>query len=210
MLTVITPALSYRLTSEVRARDQLQLSVEAVPGPYLLDLIDAASFAIANHCNRAFARETVTETVRPCGSGPLILSRAPVVGDVAVLLDGNAVTPDTMECNRSAGLLYRLDGWRRSPWYGRSAVVTYTAGWILPEDSAFGTALPADRLPADVEQACLTLVAARIAGRGRDPMLRSESTEGVGSASYIATADMGAMPPQATAALAPYLRMGFA
>jgi hypothetical protein len=209
VLTVVTPAASYRLTSEIRARDHLQLGAE-VASPYLLALIDAASAAIGNHCNRIFARETVAETLRPCGSGPFILSRAPVIGDVAVLLDGNALALDAVECHRTAGLLYRLDGWGRSPWYGRSAVVTYTAGWLLPESQAFGTAAAADRLPADVEQACLTLLAARLAARGRDPMLRSENTEGVGSASYIATADMGAMPPQTTALLAPYLRMGFA
>ncbi|MFH5927075.1 hypothetical protein [Roseomonas xinghualingensis] len=204
MITIVTPAVSARLTSETRAHERLALPVEVAVAPYLKGFIDAASAAIVGYCGRSFARETVTETVRSLGSGPIILSRSPIVGNVSVLLDGAAVAPADLECDRSSGLLYHLQRSYIVGWRGRGAAVTYTTGWIVPEDPAYATAAPADRLPADVEQACLILVGAYIASVGRDPMLRSESTDGVGSASYIATADMGALPPQAAALLAPY------
>ena len=199
MLTVITPATSRLLTTVPAARDLLGLGDE-VDEIYLRDLIAQASAAIVSHCRRPFARETVRETFRPRASAPLILSRSPVLGAATVTLDGAALDASVLDLDPESGLLHRVDGLGlRTCWSGYGAAVEYTAGWLLPGQDGRD-------LPPDVEQACLTIVAARHAGRGRDPMQRSRSVEGVGSSSWIAAADMGALPPQATDLLAPYRR----
>jgi len=199
MLTVVTPAASRLLTTIPAARDHLQLGDE-VDDIYLGELIAQASASIVSYCRRPFARETVRETFRPRGATPLILDRTPVQGAVSATVAGQALDATTIEINPLSGLLYRLDGTARwTAWSCDATAVEYTGGYALPGQ-------PDRDLPADVEQACLIMVAARFAARGRDPMLRSETTEGVGSSSFIATADMGGMPPQAAALLDPYRR----
>ncbi|MFC0410940.1 head-tail connector protein [Roseomonas elaeocarpi] len=199
MLTVITPAKGRRLTTIPAARDHLLLG-DDVDEKYLGDLIDQASATVVSHCRRPFARETVRETFRPRGATPLILDRTPVQGAVALTVAGQAIDAEGTELNTLSGLLYRLDGAARwTAWGCDVTAVEYTGGFALPGE-------PNRDLPSDIEQACLIMVAARHAARGRDPMLRSETTEGVGSASFIATADMGGMPPQAAALLEPYRR----
>jgi hypothetical protein len=195
-----------RLTSESRVRDRLQLSEEAAASPYLLDLIDGASSSIIQHCDRPFARQGYRQTFREGRPSALILARWPAT-IVSVEVDGTALADGDWDLDTGRWHLFRLNSGAAWPWWGKVSV-TYAGGWIVPEDPAFGTTLPAERLPADVETACITLVAARHAGRVRDPMLRSETTEGVGSASYIATADTGAMPPQVVDALRGYRSAG--
>lgn len=193
MLTVLTPAASHRLTTIPAAREHLRVG-DAVTDIEMGNLIDQASAAARRFCNRTFALETVLEVFRDGGRDVLSLSRWPVV-TIQSISAPDALASDQFEADLENGILYRLDGCR---WCGRVAV-TYQGGYVLPE--------AAERtLPADVEQACLTMVAAQYSGRGRDPMLRSESTEGVGAASWIATAEMGSLPPQATALLLPFRR----
>jgi hypothetical protein len=199
MLTVITPAASRLLTTVDAAREFLAVG-DAVDEQSLLRLIAQASAAVVSHCRRPFARETVSESFRPRGAGPLILSRTPVVGPVAMSLDGAAFLATDLDLDPASGLLHRIGGaGLLACWGGYSATVQYTGGWLLPGQEGRD-------LPEDVELACLTTMAAQYAGRGRDPMLRSETTEGVGSASFIATADMSALPPQAVSLLEPYRR----
>lgn len=204
MLTVVTPAASSRLTSENRARDHLLLGVE-VASPYLLDLIDGASDVIARECDRTFGRRVLRQTFgwNACGGGLRLALGTTAI--ISVTVAGTALSSGFFEIDAEDLRLYRLDAaGRRIDWAAAETVVTYATGWVLPSDPGYGTTAPADRLPASVEQACLTLIQARHAAQGRDPMLRSRSTEGVGSASWIATADMDAMPPQAVALLAPF------
>jgi hypothetical protein len=198
MLRVVTAATSTRLTTigAIRAQVTVGNDVDDItPGQW----IDQASAAIVSHCRRRFARETVEETFRRPPNGPLVLDRAPLVAAPTVNADGLDLQDDDLEYDLAAGLIYRLRGDSRGGWYSRVLTVTYTAGWRLP-----GSSTP--DLPPDIEHACLTLVAARAAGMDRDPMLRSQTVEGVGSSSWIASANMGSLPPQAASLLAPYVR----
>jgi hypothetical protein len=199
MLTVVTPATTTRLTTIAAARDHLMVA-DDVSDILLGDWIDQASASIVEFCGRPFARESVRETFRGVCGYAIMLSRFPVVGTPAVVMDGTTLAASDLEWDAEAGLLYRMRGLDRFAWGCRVAAVTYTAGWLLPGQEGRD-------LPANIEQACLTMIAARYGARGRDPMLRSESTEGVGSASWIATADMGALPPQAADLLTRYVRV---
>jgi hypothetical protein len=202
MLTVITPATSTRLTTVPTALAHLGLDGspdEFYPG----DLVDAASAAIASYCNRVFALETVREIFRNSGD-TLVLTRTPVVGEMTVAIGGAAIAAGDMECDREAGLLYRVSGYDRVRWPSGAVSVTYQGGYSLPGRSG-------QTLPRDVEQACLVMVSALHSARGRDPLLRSETTEDVGASSWLdPRAGMEALPPQAAGLLAGYRRWSIA
>lgn len=197
MLTVTTPATSARLATLAAVKAELAITDDAQDS-HLGDLLDQASAAIAVYCSRVFGLEAVQETFRWAGPAEtLVLARVPVVSIASVTEDGTALAAEDYEVDEGAGLLYRLRGDYRSRWCARKVVVSYSAGWLLPEDEGAN-------LPADVTRACLLTVSAWWHARGRDPMLRSESDQSIGAVSYIATADMGGLPPQAQALLAPY------
>jgi hypothetical protein len=164
-------------------------------------LVGLASSAVSRHCNRVFGRERLREAVRP-GAGQLILSRRPVFQLHSVTGDGNLVELDGVELDGEAGLLGRLDAAGDAcAWWNRRVIVEYSAGWAMP-----GT--PGRDLPEDIEQACLLMIADAVAGEGRDPRLRSESTEGVGSTSWLdPRPGQEQLPPQAAGLLRPYRRI---
>jgi hypothetical protein len=60
-------------------------------------------------------------------------------------------------------------------------------------------------LPADIQRACMQLVAGLYAARGRDLSIRSEGAQDVGQISYMdPRAGMEALPPQVAGLLGPY------
>jgi hypothetical protein len=254
MLTVTAAASVTALTTLAAVKAEMRIT-DTSQDAYLTSRIDDASAMIADHCNRVFARETVTEVFRPrrMRHEPLMLARTPVIAINAVLEDGDIIaggsntivvwsanggvvtlagggalptdppaTPGSLwdnggmvcitdgsapapavavyEVDTSAGFVWRLDadGDDRVPWFAERVSISYDAGWVLP-------GLTGRNLPAAVERACVLTVAAWASARGRDPLLRSEAVEGVGSSSWIATDNTGALPPQAVDALARYI-----
>lgn len=193
MLTVISPATATALTTVVRAAEML-----GVPPDAALDAaIDQASEIIVDHCRRPFATETVREVFRWPRSG-LLLARAPAISFVSVDESGNALDPDDFELD--GGTLWRVSHNCRLAWVG-PITVEYMAGYVLPGDPGTQT------LPAPVERAAILVAGAILSSRTRDPMMRSESVEGVGSTSWWVP-DGGSLPsPEAEALLAPYRRI---
>ena len=204
-LAVIAPAAGRLLTTVETIMAELGLS-GADGAARAAILIGRASGMIAAYCGQDFARQTYRETFRPAPAGPLILSRRPAAVST-VTADGATVTPADYDADSPAGLVWRFNLFGECHgWPGSVAVVTYVAGYVLPGDPDYAAA-PFDlRLPPEVEHACILTAAALQAGTGRDPMLRSENVEGVGSTSWIATAEMGALPPQAADLLARHRR----
>ncbi|HEV7455917.1 MAG TPA: hypothetical protein VGN96_04010 [Roseococcus sp.] len=200
ILTTITPPSASALVLLDVVKADLGLAGTFDQDPWLASEIIAASATIARHCDRVWGRATVQETFRAVGHDreALLLSRCPVVAVASVLVDGTALAPEGFEVDAEAGILYRLDGDERRGWRARAVVVTYTAGYLLPGQAGRD-------LPADVERAARLLVTAAYEARGRDPMLRSESVQGVGAVSYLdPRAGAEDMPPQAAALLSPY------
>ncbi|EHM01418.1 hypothetical protein HMPREF9946_02157 [Acetobacteraceae bacterium AT-5844] len=196
MLTVIEPAASFDLTTLDDVKAELGITGTAEDAQ-LQKRISRASDLIARYCDRVFARERVRETfvIGRC-SRPLRLDRKPaqiliVSVDDAPLEDGQWALDD-------AGGVVRLSGGVPGPWWGTTVAVEYYGGYVLPgaEDVP-----DAPKMPAALEQACVTLVTALYAGAGRDPMQRSRTVEGVGSTSWVATADMAGLPPQVSGML---------
>lgn len=182
MLTVVTPAVSNRLTTVDAVREELGLSEAAYPDEQIETMIDRASQAIIDYCGRSFGIETYRETYRghdACGDG-VLLSRSPVVSISSIDSDGDAVVLPNYEIDQS-DVLYKLDANYRYPWRSAILTVVYDAGYVLPSEE---NGAPESTLPATIEQAVMDEIAAYISYDERDALIKSETVEGVGSTSY--------------------------
>lgn len=194
------PPLSTALTTA--AAVELELGVAA--DPRTERLIAQASRAIVSHCGRPFAAATWSETFTSDGS-PLLLSRYPVRSLVSVTQGDTPLDSTQYRLKLAAGLLYRRYAWPSGfdGMFYSGTVVVYTAGFLLPGDAG-------SDLPEDVERAAIEAVKGLwfAGGAGaRDPSIRSETIEGIGSTSYQ-TAAPGSygLPLTAIDLLVPYRR----
>lgn len=198
ILTVTTAATARRLSTEATLRLELMADIEP-DAAAVLSLLDQASAAVESWCGRTFARETVSETFRlDAATLPLILGRHPIVAVTGVTEDGVAVVSGDREFDPASGLLWRLSADTRIAWPASKIIVAYSAGYLLPGETGRD-------LPHDIERAALIVAAGLFAARGRDPLLRSESVDGVSAASWLdPRAGAGGMPAQAAELLAPW------
>lgn len=176
MLTVTTPASSYDLTLLATVKAELGITDRA-EDPNLTRWIKQASEAVAKYCNRVFAEETLTETFRlKSREDGLLLARFPVSAITSVVENDTtlAATDYELASDGGGGVLNRLRYERDWQWPIGKVVVVYTAGYALVTD-----------LPYGVERAAILLVNQYRYAATRDPLLRSESTEGAGSSSYF-------------------------
>lgn len=189
MLSILDPATTNDLTILATLKTELGIT-DTASDAYLADLIRQASDTVTRYCGRAtFNRETVQQTERlTCRRECIVLDRDILPAITSVTEGGTALTADEYELDGS--LLYRLCGDVRICWAACKVVIVYAAGYVSLTD-----------VPYDLERAVLITAAAWHSAKGRDPMLRSETTEGVGATSWIATAGMAAMPPQAVSIL---------
>lgn len=210
---------SIALTTLATVKDELGITAttwdEALKRRILV-----ASEAIAGHCNRTFRRAEVTETLRPSGAQVIVLSRTPVVEIASITEGGRTIAASEYVLqNAAAGMVFRDAGWpARQPWLvgvsltpipGTGAAdieVTYTGGYVLPNDTS-GTR----DLPHDLEQACIETVKSLHLGAGRDRLVVGESL-GAASVTYagVNTATGrgagGIIPDEVLPQLAKYVR----
>lgn len=207
MLTVSSAAENTALTTldEVKA----QLSITATDeDTYLESAITRASAAICAYLNvpsatdgtKTLGRETLVETFRLTKYEPvLILSRYPIASISSITEDGTAVDSAEYEI-RGGGLVARLTADdTETCWLPAKVVVTYVAGWLMPDDDG-------RTLPQDIEDAAIALIKAARFNRTRDPLLRSENIlESLYSYTLFAPSDKdGVMPADVAALLEPY------
>ena len=198
-LTVTAAAASTQLTTSAAASAELGGSVD---GSLLATWIQAASAAVARHLGFQPARETVSETfwLNRRAAPSLSLSRTPVASIASVTVDGTALASTDYSVDAASGLLLRLTTDTPVEWLANKVVVAYSGGWIVPGQ-------PSANLPADIERATLLTVAGYAAAQGRDPALRSEAAEGIGSQSWLdPVAEHGALAWQAAQLLSPWRR----
>jgi hypothetical protein len=198
-LTVTAAATAWQLTTHDAASAALGSSVD---GAQLQRLIAAASAAVGRHLGFTPARETVSETfwLNRRSAPSLSLARTPVATIASVTVDGTALASTDYSVDAGSGLLVRLTADTPVEWLANRVVVAYTGGWLLPGQSGAN-------LPADIERATIVTVAAWAAAQGRDPQLRSEAAEGIGSQSWLdPVAEHGALPWAAAQLLAPWRR----
>lgn len=192
MLSILVPATSSRLTTLDAVKRELSITGTSEDAR-LLAYIDQASAVIADYLGRPLGQETVRETLRLSASSEVImLSRWPVASVSSVVEDGATLVAADYEIDRS--FAYRLLNDERASWPAVKIALTYVAGYDLPHG-----------VPAAIERAATQLVVAMNASRGRDPALRSESVEGVGSQSWLDPRNGGGpLPDGVVTLLNPY------
>lgn len=174
MLTVIIAAEgdARNLLALDAVKDELGVVVaddDARLGRY----IRSATARLEQFCQRdTFAMERVRETLRhSCQQPWALLTRRPVAEVASVELDGVPLDDDGWEVD--GRFLYRLVDGKRVSWPAGALAIVYDGGYALP-----------DAAPGDLAEACMTLVKASWHARKRDPMLKSQSVDGVGTDTY--------------------------
>jgi hypothetical protein len=196
MFTVQTAATKTDLTTLAAVKAELDLT-DGKDNVFLSTQIHVASQMVTDYLNVAaaddgsvtLAQETLIETFRVHHSRYLsrrldsertqylILARRPITGIASVVQDGVTLDPTEYEVD-GTGALKHLSSDRPTDWNGNKAVVTYTAGWLLPGQSG-------RNLPPDIESATIGLVKASWYARKRDPNLKEENIPGVMQVSYF-------------------------
>lgn len=209
------------LTTLANAKDELGLTDSSQDDRVERYILQASS-ACQGFTDRDFRKESTVERLQGSGTRRLVLSRTPVVSITSVVIDGETIDASEYEIeDAAAGVLYRESGWPRidavvvgsiardaiAGTAKRDVVVTYTGGYVLPNDS------PGTRdLPQDVEAACILTVVSMYRGRGRDRAVASKGT-GDASVSYrlpnsiIGVGGGGVIPDEAAVMLAKYRRI---
>lgn len=205
MLTVVTAATAANLTTLSRARALLDFA----PGEdaTVSTLIDHASRIIADFCRRPFGLETVKEVFdAPSWDGCVMLARSPVTAFVDVVDGEETIASTNFRHDAESNLLCRTtESGLPIAWSGGMLSVTYTAGFVLPSDD---DGAPDPTLPAPVERAAIRLVGAYLSLGSRDPLIKSETVEGVGSTSWWMPGTASVLPdPEAEQLLQPYRRL---
>lgn len=194
--TIVTPPTQTALTTDTAIKAELG-SQPASALARLPGLIEQSSGIITGYLGRELARATVTDTFfgHHHHQSVLVLSRAPVTSVTTVVSAGGALDASSLNLDTATGVFYA---------FGHQIEVTYVGGYLLPGQVGRD-------LPYAIERACIDLVLALWwrSGRG-DPMIRSESIEGIGSTTYLdpGVGMAAAMPPTAAAALAPFCNYG--
>lgn len=198
-IVVVTPAKSQRLTTVRNACTDLGITPGAAADVRINRFIAQASGAVVRHCRRSFGLEVLRETISPRhGQDSLTLGRE--VRRITGVSVGGVAQDEGVGWEFAAGSLFRVVGGRRACWQARPVLVEYETGWILPDQQG-------SDLPHDVERAAILLVGGYLTSTGRDPLLRSENVQGVGSFSYAtpgSTSSSGLGNAEAEALLAPY------
>jgi hypothetical protein len=139
-IKVLDPAEEFDLLTIEEAKLLLGMSLTDTTHDQLLALwISMYSATVSELCNRTFAKQTVTETWRETVHGRLFLSQWPIDdADVVSVSNGNiGLFPEEYELENQSGKLSLIDnpgGDQSTPWIA-PAVVTYTGGYVLPDEA---------------------------------------------------------------------------
>ena len=203
--SIITPPDAWWLTTLAMLKAELGSTITASDDA-LCAYIAQASRLISSYCDRIFARAQWEEVyrLRMSRRRSLLLSQRPVVEIESLFLDGLQLDVTALDCDTESGILHppRLHQ-ACEHWHANRIAVVYTAGYLLPGQDQRD-------LPDDVERACLiTARGLYFAPERGDPLIRSESEQGVGGTSYLdPIAANGGLPADAAAMLAGYMSAG--
>ena len=193
--TVKTAAASIDLTSLLNVRADLNLpDADPTIDIYLSRIITQISGGMQSECNRTFAYQVYKDTVRPgrdTGAGIdtspeyIPTARIPLVSVASIIEDGTTLVVDTdYEVDVANSRVYRLNSsGNLCKWRGNKIVIEYGSGWTLPSALVSGPN-PLLQSAPELEAACIDMVKARYIARDRDPFLKSDTVEGVGSQTF--------------------------
>lgn len=184
----------------------------------------AASELIESWCGRSFRYAAgFVERVKGEGWPSITLSKTPIISIASIVVDGSTIPSDAYSITDvDRGRVYRPDGWAWTASLLASAspervtgteeaafVVTYTGGFVLPNDTNQAPYASPAFLPSAVVEACLLWAAELHLGRGTRGDVVSEQ---VGDASIAYAVNSieerrgGQPPPSVTKLLGPFRR----
>jgi hypothetical protein len=183
--TPATNAAARRLTTAANVNALLGQSA-TTDQTVIETIIDQVSAECAGYANLArapsgavptFGQEVVKATWLIASwyrSSRLLLPwRTPITAFGTVVEDGTNLVANTDYRLVDGGVLERISSDYPICWSVGKIIVPYTAGWSLPTG-----------VPAELEGQVIEQVKMRYKARTRDPSLRSEATQDVGSAAY--------------------------
>ena len=208
--TILTEPASYALTTPQVVQAELDIAIN--PGDaVMLRYIAEASDAVHKYCNRTFPVHALQDEIRPPREGdiptavsgidflqlsswPVITSAPPTALSVVERYETTLTLGTDFELDARKGTLTRLDAWRPRRWHER-VTVQYSAGFAI--------------IPSAISGAVIRMCCQRYFARGRDPMLRAETVQGVGSLQYWVNSSAtggvnGNMSPDVESMLEPY------
>lgn len=160
-LTIIEPATETAMVSLVDAKAALGIADDSQDGAVAL-LIDQATAAIASYCRRpGFGIETVEETIRSIHRASCIVLERDLAPSISEISEDGADL-DAADWLLDGAILLRLRDDMPSPWTAGKLVITYNAGYALP-----------DGCPADLQRCCLDLIRLYSTSDSRDPLIKS-------------------------------------
>lgn len=194
MLTVLEPAVSRRLTTAENVRTDLGLPNGSPSDDQINRLIDQASAMVVDFCRREFVQEKVRQRTEACGD-EVLLERAPATQVTLVRAGDQILSDDDYEVGEYS--IRRLSNGCSAGLAGGCVTLEYLGGYVLEGEGP--------KIPPAVERAVIQLVAAAISGASRDPLIKSEDVDGLGSISYWVPGARTALPsPEAEQLLKPY------
>lgn len=219
IVTVITPPLTDALTSLATVKLDLNVSYTE-DDAFISSLIERTSGVIASWIGRPLGLQTIAESFRRVPGSyhlglpglpsyvpyytnyalnvrPLLTSFVPIASISSIVEDTTTLTAGVdYEVEAKSGLLWRLAAGTRITWNGLATVVTYVAGYALPNDTG-------RNLPQEIEDVALNLIRSAYFSRGQDPSITLELVEGIGRTVYSPTRG-GGLDDHARAVLASY------
>lgn len=212
MFTVSVAAAQTDLTTIARVKSVLGIA-DTSEDAYFAILIPQVSAFVCDHLNVATAedgtktlgRETLVETFMLREKRPLLqLARAPIVSITSILEDDSdtaLVDGGDYQVTKSSGFLRRMSIGSPGLWAARQIIVTYVAGWLLPDSAS-------RNLPQPIEAAVFDLIKNERDVRTRSAHVKVEDIPDVRRVEYFANIMnlQGGMPPETAAKLAPYVR----
>lgn len=203
-IEVLIEADSQDLCTLDQVKDFLNITTDT-DDARLTDLIAFASGVISSICDRSFGAAQVEETVTvtgPSDGGGLVLSRYPVITIDSISRDGLLLGPSDYE------IMDIFGGVLHGNFIGKN-VITYTAGYDLPEDA-----------PEPLSLACIDLIRSTYYLGSRDPSMQSITDNATGSIRFFpppgmsrtgaSTGKAGPLSPTAVALITPYRRLALA
>jgi hypothetical protein len=204
---ILTPASSSALTTLANVKQSLAIAdSDTSSDAFLTSLINRASTTLANFCGwpGSFGSMTIQETFHierfecaPRSHRPIILSYLPT-SITSVTENGNSLTQDTDYVLDGSTITRTLSSVLTHWLPCVSIVVTYTAGYDLP-----------DNVPADLEGAALAMIQTAFINQGRDPSIIMEQVENVGRVQYnpaITSTGVMSVDPALSSVLVNYQR----
>jgi len=140
----------------------------------------------------------------------LLVAAFPIQKVLGIIRNGTPLPQDEVDglvIADECGEIYRPDT-ERPFWPPGRYEITYQAGYQPPAAQDDGTALPGN-IPRPIQLAIRRVAAAAYYAEGRDPSLKSESAQGIGSTSWV-TPDpaLGGLTPEAAGLVQRYQSAG--